>query len=438
MSVAAITFMLAVGSASGQDLGSSNKLFGGGQPTPKAEKRSKSAAKPAAKATVKKATAQKATPKPSVRQPARPADASARTPKPKPGSQPQAGSGDQAKRPPQPDIAIADERYEQLIEKGNTARGRRDLAAAEAAYQEARRLRPGDERPLAGLGNVFAEQLRWDEAERNYRAALKIAPNDPSILVALSYLLIQPVSVPNLSERYGEAEKLARTALAGGRRDALALVLLGAALEAQGMIGPEAENSYRKAIQAAPDLAPAYALLGRYLRRRGNNAEAQSQYARAAALATPATSAFAAEILASDGRFSDVLPMLDRAVKSEPRSAGLHLQRGRALAALGRVVEAEAAYRAAQAAAGSSIQPRLGLADLMIGQKRADRAEEELAAAMRIAAPAEKYEIAMFLERLGDLYLSTRSAADARRAYRQALELAPGRGSIEAKLSSIK
>src|SRR6266542_1069900 len=65
-------------------------------------------------------------------------------------------------RPTRPNPAEAEEKFEDAIADGNDARDARKFAAAEASYRAALSLKPRDARALYGLGNVFADQQRWD------------------------------------------------------------------------------------------------------------------------------------------------------------------------------------------------------------------------------------------------------------------------------------
>ena len=64
-----------------------------------------------------------------------------------------------------------DEQFERLIVDGNRARDERDYSAAESAYTRAKNLKPKESRAAYGLGNLYSDQQRWEEAEVFYRAA---------------------------------------------------------------------------------------------------------------------------------------------------------------------------------------------------------------------------------------------------------------------------
>src|SRR5216110_1103309 len=154
------------------------------------------------------------------------------------------------------------------------------------AYERAKAIKPRDARAVYGLGNLYSDQQRWDDAETAYRSALEIDPKNAVIQIALSYVLSQPVFVANLSERYEEAETLARRSIELAPSNALAFDQLGVSMELRGLIAQETEGAYRNAIRLDSGFAPAYAHLGRLLRRRGDLKGSAAAYATAGRLST--------------------------------------------------------------------------------------------------------------------------------------------------------
>ena len=113
----------------------------------------------------------------------------------------------------QPTSGEFNELFERAIDEGNTARDERNYVRAEGAYLRAQSLKTGDARAVYGLGNLYSDQQRWEEAERAYRTAMKMDPSSPESYIALSFVLTQPIPAADLAERYEEAEKIARRAI---------------------------------------------------------------------------------------------------------------------------------------------------------------------------------------------------------------------------------
>src|SRR5262245_15330425 len=71
-------------------------------------------------------------------------------------------------RPKAPSV---EDKVEDLLESGNVFRDARKFTEAEEAYQGVFKLKPHDARAAYGLGNVYSDQQRWDDAEASYRDA---------------------------------------------------------------------------------------------------------------------------------------------------------------------------------------------------------------------------------------------------------------------------
>ncbi len=192
----------------GQDLGSSSGIFNNPKTktTPK-----KTAPKPKTPTTSRKTSPRT--------KPAAVKTARTRTPKPKlQPKQTQIADNANTKLPPpttQTNLIITvgdkssgdfDEFFERAIDEGNAARDERQYTKAEAAYLRAQSLKSKDSRAIYGLGNLYSDQQRWEEAERAYRAAIEIEPNAPEAHIALSFVLTQPILGGDLSDRYTQAE----------------------------------------------------------------------------------------------------------------------------------------------------------------------------------------------------------------------------------------
>ena len=127
----------------------------------------------------------------------------------------------------------------------------------------AKNLNPKDSRAVYGLGNLYSDQQRWEEAEQLYREAIALEPDNADSYIAISFVLTQPIIGKELSSRFIEAEKSARKAIELDAENPFAFDQLGVALELNGKIGSETRNTYLKAVKIDPQFALAYAHLGR-------------------------------------------------------------------------------------------------------------------------------------------------------------------------------
>lgn len=456
LKASALALFFAVGVAA-QDLGTSNKLFGGGKketsPTTKKKtssktaKKSKSAAAKRSSASSAKKSTSSSSKKTTVKGSA--ADATRSRTSSKIGGKDALSTKTETPKveirpaktePPVGKKNVAsEEKFEDLIDEGNTARDQRDYSAAEAAYKRARAIKPKDYRAAYGLGNLYSDQQRWEEAENAYRTALQLNQSSGLPYLALSYVLTQPIAAPSLSDRYEEAEKLARKAIELSPRSALGFDQLGVSMELRGLIGPETESAYRKALQLDGSFAPAYAHLGRLLRRRGAVKEATEAYMRAIERASNVgTMVVVAETMQSEQRYKESESLLRRAVNDDPQNPAALIMLGRALMALNRPAEAEPILKRAVAASQNGFTSNSLLATLYTRQGRYEMAENSLMQALRSVPSYENLRLAQQFEAVGDGYAKSGMRREATRVYRQAAKLDPDKASLSGKLTSVK
>ena len=437
---------------SGQDLGSSNGLFGGGKKTTAPAKTGKKvAAKPKPKATAKAAAKPRKKPAAAkTAKPTQPASKNTASAKPKNADKPtkveiaptkpketaKSKEPEKSKEVDLPVSAANSKLFEKLIDDGNSARDERNYAAAETAYQRAKAIKPRDPRAIYGLGNIYSDQQRWEEAEASYRKALQLDPKDAVTHVALSYVLTQPLSAPDLADRYEEAEKLSRTAIQLAPSNALAFDQLGVALELRGLISGETENAYRRAIQLDPSFAPAYAHLGRLLRRRGLTKESAAAYQNAVDRSTDAaTMVLVAEIMQSDQCYTESVKLLRAAIDSDPKNPAALLLLGRALTTQGNFADAEIMLRRGLNISPNGFMPNSLLADLYLRQGKFEQAENSLLQAIRFVPVSEKRLLSRQFESVGDGYAKSGNRKNAERSYQRALSLDPDSLTLGGKLA---
>jgi tetratricopeptide (TPR) repeat protein len=458
----ALALFLSIGVA-GQDLGSSNRLFGGGKKetsTPTKTTKKTTRAKHAAKSKTsapKKSSAPAATkisaPSTSKKTSAKSATADTTKSKTTVKTDNKLAANTKtettkfeirpsAKRE-QPIVAKVNaataEKFEDLIDEGNAARDDRDYPAAEAAYKRARAVNPKDYRAAYGLGNLYSDQQRWEEAENAYRTALQLSPSSGFTHIALSYVLTQPIAAPNLSDRYEEAEKLARRAIELAPRNVLGFDQLGVSMELRGLIGQETETAYRKALQLDNSFAPAYAHLGRLLRRRGANKESADAYNKAIEHATDVgTMVVVAEVMQSEQRYKESESLLRKAVSSDSQNPAALIMLGRALTALNKFDEAESILKRSISASQNSFMSNSLLGTLYTRQKKFEMAEAALVQALRSVPSYENRLLALQFEAVGDGFARSGKPSEATRAYRQAAKLDPEKVSLAEKLKEKK
>lgn len=439
-----ICFLVASSNVFGQDLGSSNGLFNSTSPK-------------SSKPTAKKTTPKKVTPTESKKTVSKPRPivkkVQIKTTKPKKTveiTKSKPPSNDFIPKPqppvqnnvvikvgqPTPTTENFDELFERAIEDGNTARDERNYTQAEAAYLRAQSLKSRDSRAIYGLGNLFSDQQRWEEAERAYRTAIQLEPNSSEAYIALSFVLTQPIAIENLSDRYVEAETMARQAIKLDAENAVAFDQLGVALELQGKISDETQTSYKKAIDLDSTFALAYAHLGRLLRRKGLVNESTSAYRTAIQLSTDVpTMILVADVMQSQQKFNESEQLLRRALQQDAKNPTALYLLGRALTIRGSYDEAEKVLKKSAEVSPNSFVSYTLLGSLFVRREKFGDAEKYLMKALTVVSSNEKKRLAQDFETVGDGYLRVGKSKDAERVYRQAIALDSKKSTLADKLS---
>jgi tetratricopeptide (TPR) repeat protein len=340
-----------------------------------------------------------------------------------------------------PATAGLEDRVEELLDKGNDARDAKKYTEAQSAYEEVLKLKPLDARGAYGLGNVFTDQRRWDDAEKAYRDAVEWGPKNVDALVALSVVLVQPLTGANNARRFADAESFAQRAVQIDPKNAVAWDRLGVALQSRGLFNNDTEHAYRRAVELDAQFAAAYAHLARVLRKLGRTSEATPLYDHAIELAKdPATLVLIAESLQSEQLWDKSEGVLRRALQLDARSPSVLYLLGRTLIVLKRQQEAEEYLKSAVELSPQAFQPYALLGQAYLALQRYDDAEKTYSRAVEVASPAEQKQLAgMFgFEGVGDGYLKAKRSSDAARAYQRALDLNPGDPELIKKLSKAR
>jgi tetratricopeptide (TPR) repeat protein len=332
----------------------------------------------------------------------------------------------------------AQERVEELLDKGNQFRDARRFAEAEDAYNSILKIKPRDGRAAYGLGNIYADQQRWEESEVAYRNAAAWSPSDVDALVALSVVLVQPRTGASNAKRFAESEGFARRAVQLAPKSAVAWDRLGVALQARGLFNNETESAYRRAVELDPEFAVAYAHLARVLNRQGRTADAGPLYEKASLLAKdPPTLNLIAESLQAEQQWQNSEPVLKRVLELDARNpTGLYLM-GRMLVVFKRYQESEPYLKLATEVSPRAFQPFALLARSYLGLDRVEEAEVTYERAAGFASPGDRKQLAGIFgfEGVGDGYMKARKKPSAARAYKRALEIDPGNKELEQKLA---
>jgi cytochrome c-type biogenesis protein CcmH/NrfG len=347
------------------------------------------------------------------------------------------------RRPPRPTMTAAEieEKYQDALSDGNDARDARKFPVAEASYRAAVKLKPADARAFYGLGNVFVDQQRWDDAEDAYRKAYQFAATNPDALMALSFVLVQPRTGALNAKRFADAEYFAKRATQLQPTNATAFDRLGAAMIARGIFNADTEAALRRAIELDPNLLVAQIRLARVLRQLHRDSEADPIYKSAIDKAQDApTLVLIADAMQAERRWTDSEPVLRRALQLDPRNPGALFLMGRFLSVSRKYAEAEPVLKTAV-----EVNPKFYLARSVLGRcylalDRYDDAFKAYDGAAPLASDSDRKELAgMFgFAGVGDGFMKAGDAKDAVRAYERGLQLDPANADLQTKLAAAR
>lgn len=235
----------------------------------------------------------------------------------------------------------ADTDAARLIREGDEYLRQSRGTEAESCFRKAVECCPHDSRALHRLG--FVVFLRGDthEAVELLLQSASRRGDDPTLCGHLASALMASGRLHEAIESWQRAVELAPDYAAAYEK-------LGDAHLANGDT-EASEAAYRKSIELLPDGARALVGLGRMLYFSDRNQEAEDALRRALELGQGAADIgiLVGTVLLEVGGLDAALELFDAAVNAEPDEAQGHASRGLALHWLGRLDEAESAYRRA-------------------------------------------------------------------------------------------
>ena len=272
-------------------------------------------------------------------------------------------------------------------------------------------------RALREQGNRHLADSQWDAAEACFRQAQSLNANDTSTLTCVGYVLKE-------QGRYTEARIALRRAvvLMGSAPESHeANYLIGQIAEAQGDL-QNAKAQYLEVLRLAPDFALACADLLRVYPQLGQQDEIPQLLMRCVA-ASPATADYRkwlANWLLHSQEYEVAIQELDALLQLQPRLAEAHCNRGIALQAVGRIVEAMESYNTAIALKPGLAQAYSNRGSVFKLRNQLDAAIADFGEAIRLWP-----ESAIPYSNLGEALRDDRQLDAAIRNYDTAIELEP-------------
>ena len=250
-----------------------------------------------------------------------------------------------------------------LMVLGSVQLSSKEFSRAEETFRRALSQDPTSARILDDLAHSLYEQKKYTAALHFWTAALALQPGDPALqlsiatthseLGALDEALIETRSIVEQNPFYESALftlagilcrkadypagiEIYRRALLLVPSDNVARRSLGKALLSLQRFG-EALPEFEDDTQANPESAEAHFLLGKAYRGLGNLNAAEEEFQRAYQLdhEMPFVEGNLGATLVAEGRMSDALPNLDRAIARNAKDSESHFQRLKVYRAIG-------------------------------------------------------------------------------------------------------
>jgi tetratricopeptide (TPR) repeat protein len=247
------------------------------------------------------------------------------------------------------------------------------------------------------LGIYLSESGRFEEADRHYRAAIKLRPNDQMAYYDLGLESAMQGNLDQAAENFVKSLEIFP-------RYALAHYQLGNVLTRQGNLD-EAIHEYTLALQADPRLALAHFNLANALAKKGRLDEAIQHYLECSRLDPKFVAApfSLGNILADQGKLDEALAVYARIMKTQPDYAPAHVALGRILAAQHHVDESISQYRKALAINPNSVDALANLGNALVNKNELEEAVTCYRTALQLAPrnAVVHYDLAVALNRQG-------------------------------------
>jgi tetratricopeptide (TPR) repeat protein len=293
---------------------------------------------------------------------------------------------------------------------------------AAAAFRKALELEPKRASARAGLANALVATGKAAEAVTEAKKATE--DNDKSGEAFAAYATALYAAAPNKEQGWGEAINQAQQGAFVSPRNPVVQVAVGRLFEAGGNL-PQAEMSYKKALEADPGYVPAQLQVLQVESRKGDLAAA---IARAKGLAQSQPQNMDVQVtlgklLARNGDWDEAVVPLDKAAKAMPASAEVQALAGTAYQYVGQSDNALAAYKKAVQLAPNNNEYR-STYGLLLGLNK--QYAEGIAELQKVTGAAGYKDAAGWVN-LGWLYrnVDPPKAAESAQAYEKALQIDP-------------
>jgi len=295
---------------------------------------------------------------------------------------------------------------------------------AEREWREALTVAPQDPLTLVRLGVLGLKNQHYSEAVEFFKEALKVDPGNPDAHLYLGVTYMQTHSLELAESELRTAVSL--FPLNSNARNALGMLYVGEGRAA------EAEEQFRQSVEVGPNMT-GYGNLGLLDWHRGDVKLAEQEWREALRLAPndPSILNYLGLVCTKEGRYTEAVSFLRKAVKLKPDDPLAHLDLGIAYEKTALNGPAETEFLAALSLAPQNIEARNRLGKIYLSAGRLGEAEKQFRLSVKTQANDSGYC------GLGDIYLRRGDHGAAQRAFQSAASINPDNSQAHFKLGAL-
>ena len=299
-----------------------------------------------------------------------------------------------------------------------------DVESAEREWREALKIAPQHSLTLSGLGMVYLKKQQYSEAIEFFKKALEFDSNNFQARLCLGLTHMDTHSLELAEPELRKAVSL--FPWNSNARNALGKLYLD-----EGR-GAEAEEQFRRSVEIEPNVM-GYGRLGLIHWQRGDVRAAEQEWREALRLAPNDSSILnnLGLVCTNQGRYTEAVSYFRQAIELKPYDAAPHLNLGIAYGKMGQSASAETEFRAVLSLSPQQFEPRNRLGMIYLDAGRLDEAEEQFRLSVKTRPNDSGFS------GLGETYLRQGDTSLAERAFNSATSLNPNNSQAHFKLGAL-
>jgi Flp pilus assembly protein TadD len=321
-------------------------------------------------------------------------------------------------------LAACPDAYYVRRDLGSTYWQMGDVESAEREWREALKVAPQYSNTWSSLGLVYLKKQQYSEAIEYYRKAIEFDPDNPDAHLYLGVTYMDTHSLELAEPELRKAVSLFPSN--SNARNALGKLYLDEGRSA------EAEEQFRQSVEIEPNIM-GYGRLGLIHWRGGDVKLAEQEWREALRLAPNDSSILnnLGLVCTNQGRYTEAVSFFRRAIELKPDDPSPHLNLGIAYGKTGQNASAETEFHTALSLSPQEFEARNRLGMLYLEAGRLGDAEEQFRLSVETQANDSGYG------GLGEIYLRRGDTGSAERAFQRATSLNPNNSQAHFKLGAL-